>query len=558
MAYRSTAVSTDASGQEFSTVASGETSVGLLHLDSTALAARVRELSWLRWAAIAVTALGSILLWLPYLNLPLHVDTAGYAVVAHWWLHGDGLYRDITITRPQGIFVVFGLIETLGLGSLRGIHIAAAIYAACCTLALFAVARRAWSFRISLLATICFAGIIATPYLEAFTANAELFMLLPLLGSLYCLLCADKWPAGSSRQLIFLALSGMLGAIALLIKPAGAVALILGGLWLLRRWRLERHSWQGWLGDEATLAAGFIVGLAPAVVHGLLTAPAIYWHSVLFYRLGQDSVLSAPLGYQLYFFVHNSLYLLARLPILLVGTIGLLLGQARQEERYGRDLLWLWSITSFGGVALGGNWFTHYYLQLLPPVAVAIALGLTAALDHQRSLARRAVLQGACLAGLLILSVTLVTDLIPPANPGKFLVGYTAADVTTNQIPANDDLLPPAYREVRSVATYLQQHTQTDDTIYVAYQEPAIYYQAQRRPAARWLYLRELRGTPGAFDKQINRLANPATAPRYIVEAQAFDRWGFDSAGRLREIVARDYRLETTIDGINLYRRVEH
>ena len=97
-------------------------------------------------------------------------------------------------------------------------------------------------------------------------------------------------------------------------------------------------------------------------------------------------------------------------------------------------------------------------------------------------------------------------------------------------------------------------HTAPGDAIYVAYDRADIYYLSRRYPAARWLYFRELKWTPGAFDEQVARLADPATAPRYVVAAQSFDDYGFDADGALRAVVARDYTLETTIEGVPLYR----
>jgi hypothetical protein len=115
----------------------------------------------------------------------------------------------------------------------------------------------------------------------------------------------------------------------------------------------------------------------------------------------------------------------------------------------------------------------------------------------------------------------------------------------------------PGVAAAAPVAVYLAAQTAPGDTIYVAYDHADIYYLAGRRPAARWLHFRELRWTPGAFEEQVARIADPATAPRYIVGAQAFDRWGFDPQGTLRAIVARDYTLETTIAGMPLYRRAK-
>src|SRR5215211_2920014 len=62
-----------------------------------------------RWFFVAVGV--SLALRLPFLSLPMISDEGGYAYVAQRWLAGEGrLYHDLWVSRPQGIFVVYGLI----------------------------------------------------------------------------------------------------------------------------------------------------------------------------------------------------------------------------------------------------------------------------------------------------------------------------------------------------------------------------------------------------------------------------------------------------------------
>jgi hypothetical protein len=519
--------------------------MSLLPAQSSELAARTPAptrpaLALARLWPVAVLALaaGTVLLRLPYLDVPLSADEGGYATAAYWWAQGDTLYQNITITRPQGIFAIFRLLDALGLGAVRSIHVAAAVWVALAALLLLATAARVWGRGIGLAAAALFAAAMATPYLEGYSANAELWMLPPLLGSLYLLIRADECDFADRRGWALLAGCGTLGAAAILLKPSAIAVLPLAALWLLRRWRVERASRRALVGAEVALALGAGAGLAPALVHGLLTAPGRYLSAVVFYRLGQDSLISDTLAHQLDYLATNSLYILAHLPLLLLAPFGFALA-AHQGDQHGRDLLWLWTLTALGGTALGGNWFLHYYQQLLPPLAVAVALGARWLWRSSR-IAIRVPGQALLALGVLALTAAIVPSLLQGVDP-KALPEWE-----------------PGISAAAPIAAYLQAHTTPVETVYVAYDHADIYYLSQRRPAARWLHFRELGATPGALDEQINRLANPATAPRYIVEAQAFDRWGFDSAGRLREIVARDYRLETTIDGINLYRRVDH
>src|SRR5438067_10132813 len=71
----------------------------------------VRARAWAWPASVVALAVGACLLRWPYLAAPISADEGGYATAAYWWARGDALYRGLTITRPQGIFVLFRLIE---------------------------------------------------------------------------------------------------------------------------------------------------------------------------------------------------------------------------------------------------------------------------------------------------------------------------------------------------------------------------------------------------------------------------------------------------------------
>ena len=495
--------------------------------------------AWLWPLGVAVLMLGSILLWLPSLELPLDIDAACYAVAAHWWAHGDTLYRHFTITRPQGIFVVYRIIQAIGFDSVAGIRFAGAIYCAFCVLALLLVVRRVWGEAIGFGAAGLFALIMALPSLEGPATNAELYMLLPLLVSLFLLLLADEAPLGSRRNLLLLASCGFCGAVALLLKPSGGAALALAVPWLLRRQYYERTAWSAWFRAECTLGVGFLLGLLPALAHGLLTAPDIYLYAVLLYRLETASAVSRPLTAQFGRFVFVTGQVLVRLPILLVAVSGWLAVRRAGDSR-GRDLLYLWTLVSLGGAWLGGNWWIHYYQQLVPPLAVAIVIGLRYLFGEAKTGNSIVVQRSIAALSLGVLAVTLVVGLTVRRDSGDVLINYT-----------------PTPRPFENVAAYLRQHARPDDTLYVAYDQAQIYYLSSLRPVGRWPDTPDMRYVPGAFAEQVALLDNPDTAPTYIVGAQPFDVLGLDPEGALRAIVARDYALEATVEGMPIFRRVE-
>lgn len=485
--------------------------------------------------AVAALILGTLLVRLPYLDVPISADEGGYGTAAYWWARGDTLYQEITITRPQGIFVVFRAIDALGLGSTRGIHLFAAVWVALSTAVLLAIAARLWGRRIGFMAASLYAAMMAVPWVEGYHANAELFMTLPLLLSIWALLRAEAYPLDQNSGAVWLAASGILGAVALLLKPSAVALLPFGVLWLLRRWHTDHATRRAALIGSASLCTGWALGLASALIHGLVTAPDRYLSAVLLYRAGQDSLIGGSGAQQLDYFATNTLFIVGHLPLLLFAPLGFRLA-TYDGDREKRAFLSLWSVTALGGVALGGNWFLHYYQQLLPPMAIALALAAGWLVRRPVILPRFGV---AAVAGLATV-------------PLLFSLGNSAIiGVEPRSLPGWE----PGVSAAAPIANYLVARTTANDTIYVAYDHADIYYLSGRRPAARWLHFRELDRTPGAFAEQVARLGDPATAPRYIVGAQTFDRWGFDSDGALRAIIARDYDLETTIDGIPLYRR---
>lgn len=518
------------------------------------------ERSWAWPLGVALLVLSSLVLWLPSRDAAFDPDVASYATVAYWWARGDTLYEQIMVPLPPGIFAIFRLIETGGLGSLQGIHMVAAVYATLCTLALLAVVARVWGRTIGFGAAACFALVVASPYLQGYTANTELFMTLPLLGRVYLLLCAGDYSLGRGIGWWLTAGAGWCAALATLIKQAGIAGLALVVVWLWWRGRMEEGS--GWWRGVVAAGLGFLVGLLPAAVHALLTVPWLYLDAVLLYRLTKHSAAAHSPGDQFSNFINTTGYIISHLPVLLIAVLGCRAqhqatcdergaGGSEFAPRQQEAFLWFWLLTAFAGMALGGNWYAHYYLQILPPLAIAVALGVRAMLSPPQGWGA-IVLRGLVGASLLWFGLTLGSMLALLALPNG------PSNPATRYLPDRTVAVKFApHSENQRVATYLRDHTTPDERIAIVYQKPGIYYFAQRRPSGRVPLVQELMYTSGGFDDFLARLNAPATAPRYIVTPQPFNLHGLDPHGVLQTLVARDYVLETTIDAIPVYRRAD-
>jgi len=194
----------------------------------------------------------ALLVRLPFFDVPMISDEGGYAYVAHFWSTDYMPYRDIPFDRPQGIFLIYRLALAMGEG-IGAIRLFAALWNGLTAVAvlfsiraLFGTGRRAVTG--AWLGAALFAVFSTAPRIEGFTANAELFTLLPLtLSALF------TW----RRQWL---LAGLAAGMATAIKPNGVSGLLLAVAWLV----VMRARWR----DVGVLLAGFAVAPGLCLAHG--------------------------------------------------------------------------------------------------------------------------------------------------------------------------------------------------------------------------------------------------------------------------------------------------
>ena len=162
--------------------------------------------------SLALAAAVSLALRLPFLSVPLITDEAGYAYVAYWLARGQALYRDLWFDRPQGIFLIYGAILRLVGESTEAIRFAAGLYNAVTTVLLGLLGARLFGPLAGAAGAGVFAVASASPVIEGFTANGEVFMNLPVV--LCVLLAVQRRPF----------LAGIALALATAIKPTALPA----------------------------------------------------------------------------------------------------------------------------------------------------------------------------------------------------------------------------------------------------------------------------------------------------------------------------------------------
>lgn len=512
-----------------------------------------------RWLVLAVGI--SFVLRVPLLAMPMISDEGGYAYVAQRWLAGEGrLYHDLWVSRPQGIFVAYGLIfESLGT-SVEALRVGAWL-ASAATLGFVWLFARDWAGpRLAGRAALLFAVLNGLPTIEGYTANAEVFLALPAAALAWLLLRASRrdWHCSA------LVAVGVCAGLATLLKPSGLVMLPTALVFL---WLVGRGAGAPMVRRTLAIGTGFVIAIMPALVHGWLVGWQAFVFAAVTYRMRHQSSATASLPHHL----HALFELVARSWLLLLFVcVVLLVRDVRRPKREstrqglarkwaasarpgivarsalpvrtmvvdrvdaGGILLRLWLLGSLVGVAMGGDWWPHYLIQAVAPFAIWFAPVLRDAVAGLTG-RRRRLLIGFVLAALL--APYWVVVLRDPGRMSQRLFTH------------------PGYPMQHEVAAYLRRHTPADATIYVAFDQAALYYLADRRAAYRYLYDQELLALPES-ERELIDLVDGPHRPLYIVGTR--QRAPFADRGQpFWNAVSEHYRLETTVRGAPVYRAIE-
>lgn len=501
------------------------------------------------WLGLAV--LLSFLLRLPFLQVGLISDEGGYAYVAQRWLDGRGtLYDDIWVSRPQGIFAAYAAImETLG-SSVADLRFGAWLFVVATMPFVFAFARAYAGRRAAIAGLLIFAVLSASPAIEGFTANAEVFMALPCAAIAWLLLRAQhrSW----ARHLLFL--MGVLGSFATLLKPSGIVMIPVALLFIALvgngglRDALRRFGWL-WL--------GVLAGVAPALIHGYMvgwdnfvfasvtyridyqSSITVSWHQHLHSIVGMTfRVLPLVIGCALTLILRRRL-MMAEPRIAFIGggsqldhEIGLI-GRMRRAARRNSVtvLLWAWLIACIAGISMGGDWWYHYLIQIAAPFSIWLAPMILDVGDRLRGIARWGYVAAICAVMLYPFSV---------ATAGNTY--DITADLYPNQM----------YESQAQVAAYIREHATPDTPILVAFDQAALYYLSDHPAAYRYMYEQEMKAIPNA-EQQLIALVSSDNRPEYVIDTSENAPFA-DGGEAFWDAVQQNYQIEVVINGFKVYR----
>ena len=487
-------------------------------------------------AALAIILL-TVATRLPALFHPQPIDDeAPYSVVANEIVEGGRPYIDAVDRKPPLLFWTYAAVfEAAGKFNWKALHSVALLWVLATMAGLYVIGRELFDQSTGLIAALLYSVFQPFASWKNLAFNGEVLMNLPLVWA-WAIACRRS--SSPVRPELFIA-GALLCAAFLLKQPAAIAAVPLGIYLLLPSYRMSRGLvLMNCVTHAAMLTAGFFSTLALVAIvlkqQGIL-GEAFYWtitnHAVahVFWSKGILSTLG---------FVGACLPLLIGAVLAIRNRSGIWVGKGAERTA----LFGLLGASAIGAAA-GARFYPHYYIQLLPPL-ILMAAPYYARLWSERLEASHWLLRPAVTYGWLALTVL------------AFSISHWSG-LASRRAPTE-------------AGKYLFEHSAPEERIFVWGHNPAIYLDAQRRPASRYILTFPLTGyvfggrwtnvdtskwiMPGAWATLEKDFARHA--PTYIIDVQSDSdaRHPIKNFAALEKLLAERYQPVAKVAEGVLYR----
>ncbi len=405
-----------------------------------------------------------ISLRLPSLFEPYWYGDEGiYLTIGQALNRGAVLYRQIHDNKPPTLYYLAAFSETVfGFRLLLTVWMIPTVYL------FFLLASKFFNFKLSYFATLIFIIITSIPLFEGNIANAEIFMLLPTIFTVYILYDSSDW--------IKLFFSGLLLGFAFTIKIPVFIEFIFLVLWLffsIFKFDVKKNNWISLFGKIATLSITFLIPILIYLIYFIFhNALNEFLFSALFQNFGYLSSWSTG--------SHSgsatSSGLVTRGILLLISWFVFVILLTKKLIKKEIAFIAFWYTATIFGATLSTRPYPHYLIQVLPPTILLIVYLFTSL--------KKITLY--FLIGLLSLIIFFFYKY-------KFYV-YPVFSYYTNFYRHITNLNSTEYRQyfgnsindIYQIADFINQNTSPAEKIFVWGDAPYLYALSNRTPVGKY------------------------------------------------------------------------
>ncbi len=461
------------------------------------------------WYLLA-TSLAFFLLRLPSLIEPnWYGDEGIYQVMGQALDKGRLLYSQIWDNKPPLLYLTYALFH----GDQFQVRLFALIIGLLTLWVFFYLSQLLFrQLKASIISTICFALLFATPFLEGNIANAENFMLLPIITAgllIYAHSENIKYKILNTNYLILLS-AGLLLGISFLFKIVAVFDLAAFCVYLFivsfteLRWKGNNIiKWISaaiaWIRNDALLVLiGFMFPIGLTFLYFISKntlhdfTQAVFSSNVGY--VGYGNMLIIPQGFLI-------------LKLILLALASFLIFWKRKQLSKSTIFIIIWLSFSLFNTFFSGRPYTHYLLVSIPSFCLLIGLFFTE-IKTKIKITYLLLLIGTA----LLLIATFKPNIKKPFQYYDNSISFLAGQKSVNSYQSFFDQKTPRDYEV---ATFIKTHTNPQDYVFIWGDSAQIYALSDKLPPGKYTVAYHINQYKSGL--QETQAALNTVKPKYIV-----------------------------------------
>lgn len=478
------------------------------------------------------------------LEFPLERDEGEYAYVGQLILQGIPPYSEVYSMKFPGTSLMYAGIMAVFGQTIQGIHLGLLLVNCAAILLVYLLARKIVDDFPAAIAGGTYAILSLSYSVYGFAAHATHFIILPALGGILLLLHALN---KEKAYLYFL--SGALLGISVIMKQHGVFFVLFAGIYLIYRHlfyrptyvykdskSLQTNHFAGLPMKELSIKLGaFSFGAAlPLVITFLWLYASGVFHRFWFWTFEYASKYATQMTFIEAFSKFNSNFLAVINGFFIfwiLSALGLVAIFFHREFKTNKVFILLFVFFSFLSICPGFYFRDHYFITLLPAVAVLSGIFIDFLDSGHFTFLKTSLLR---LIGVGIFIAAAVVGVIQQ----KDYLFYTDPGRLSRLIYAAN----PFWESIE-IARFIEANTTPNDRIAVFGSEPQIFFYAKRRSSTGYIYTYNLLETGDYVLPMQEEMAAEieASKPKFIIKVNTAGSWLDISAQRRKVGKSENY-----------------
>jgi 4-amino-4-deoxy-L-arabinose transferase-like glycosyltransferase len=441
-------------------------------------------------------------------DMPLERDEGEYAYSGQLLLQGIPPYQLAYNMKLPGIYAAYAAIMEIFGETPPGIHLGLLVVNEATLLLLYVLTARILGRLAGVVSACSWAVLSTSTSVMGFEAHATNFVALPVVLGIMAMVWAlnrDSW--------VLLLVSGLWCGISVLMKQHGVFFVLFCLLYLLWTSR-GKNEIAGAFQRCLIFSVGAVLpyGVTCVALYKANVFPQFWFWTVSYAgeysKIDLRTAIKAFLG-------NFSLVVAPALPIWILAASGLAAVWWERNSRRHTAFVVLLLIYSFLSVCPGGYFRQHYFILILPAIAILAGLSVSAATQR---------LEESCAARPL----RYVPVLIFVMCMGAVIWHQRSTYFRRDPLAVFETAYGTPFVGAIKVADYVKQHTSPADRIAALGSEPEIYFYARRHSATGYIYMYSLvekqKYTSKVRAEFLRELAT--SKPLYLVYVDVWGYWG--------------------------------